>query len=113
MMGNLDCARCPYCDSSLKIEITRHALERLEERAYLKFFKTSAILEDKAKWLMRFCREAVEQGTLLKSEEPGIVKYWHKGLELCFGSRKDILTLITLLHKNQPRKEYWEERSHG
>jgi hypothetical protein len=107
--------KCPCCGAPLKIDISKHALERLDERAYIKYFRNFRAGEDKRKWLTRVTLEAIENGTRCNPDEAGVTLYWNKGVMFVFGTKKDRLVLVTLYPKSSARTARreqlpWEER---
>ena len=90
--------------SKLTISVTAHAIQRLDERAYLRFFRSFRLGENKQKWLARYSQEAIQQGLLLKPTEEKIIRYWHRGLLLAFERSGKVLTLLTIFPKSKPRK---------
>lgn len=86
-----------------KITVTQHAVERLDERAYLKYFWGFKPGENKQKYLMRFAAQALRLGRQIRSETD--LHYWYKGIRLVFKLDGKNYSLITLwVSKTKPKK---------
>lgn len=91
----------------MKINITAHALERLEDRAYLKYFRTLRIGETREKWLLKWAKQAIDMGyetKVSKIHSNNSRGFYFKGIVFIFSDCGKIWNLLTLYQTPAPKK---------
>lgn len=90
--------------SESNVDVSKHAVERLDERAYIKYFRTFRAGETKEKWLLKNAIKALTRGTRCTSYNASESTFqWYKGLMYVFVNKGEKLILVTVYEKTNPK----------
>lgn len=90
-----------------RIWITKHATDRLDERAYLYFFRRFTGEGDKTEFLIHFAHAALKNGKKIVSKNDKSFKMLYDGMIYTYKQKKNDYWLITVVsaRKDLPRTQ--------